>query len=59
MATKTIICKFCNRPVPPVKLVPSAEERAAKSGEPPSFYVKLFRRDYHTTCLIKERVRVP
>jgi hypothetical protein len=48
------ICKFCNRPVPPVKLVPSAKERAEKFGGKPSDYVKLFDRDYHVECLIRE-----
>lgn len=45
-------CTICNKPI---VLVPSAEERAKKdmAGNPPIYYVKLFRE--HSECALIKR----
>jgi hypothetical protein len=43
-------CKLCGKPV---KLIPSAKERAKKYGGKPADYTKLF--EAHTECTLKER----
>jgi len=45
-------CKYCGKPV---VLVPSAAERAAKTGGKPSDYTRLFPN--HPECFVKERSR--
>lgn len=41
-------CTYCNKPI---KLVPSATERAKKHGGKPSDYTKLFTA--HNSCQVK------
>lgn len=43
-------CSICGKPV---VLVPSAEERAKKYGNSPSFYRSLFKT--HAACALKKR----
>jgi len=43
-------CTICNKPI---KLVPSAKERADKHGGKPSDYTNLFTT--HTECALKKR----
>jgi hypothetical protein len=43
-------CRICGGPI---KLVPSASERARKYGETPMFYTGLFKE--HTACFLEER----
>lgn len=45
-------CSECGKPI---KLIPSAQERAAKYGGVPSDYAKLFTT--HSDCLIEKRNR--
>jgi hypothetical protein len=45
-------CTICHRPV---VLVPSAKERAAKYGQTPAFYTRLFPQ--HADCTIAKRDR--
>jgi len=44
------VCKYCGKPV---VLKPSAEERAKKYGETPTFYRRLFPN--HGACEVKAR----
>lgn len=43
-------CIICNKPI---VLIPSAKERAAKYGESPSYYTKLFTT--HSECAVAKR----
>jgi phosphoribosyl-ATP pyrophosphohydrolase len=43
-------CTICHQTI---ELVPSAEERARKSGQKPSFFRQLFTE--HATCALKKR----
>ena len=43
-------CTHCNKPI---VLVPSATERAAKYGNTPAFYTRLFT--MHTECQLERR----
>ncbi len=43
-------CTICGKPI---ILVPSAAERAEKSGKPASYYTQLFTT--HSECFIKKR----
>ena len=43
-------CSICNKPI---KLIPSAKERAKKHGGKPSDYTKLFTT--HTKCQLDKR----
>jgi len=43
-------CTICHKPI---VLVPSAAERARKSGESPNFYLDLFRQ--HARCIVEKR----
>lgn len=43
-------CKICNKPI---RLIPSARERARKHGGRPSDYTRLFTT--HTACEIEKR----
>lgn len=43
-------CTICSKPI---VLVPSATERAAKYGNTPAFYTRLFRQ--HADCQLKKR----
>lgn len=43
-------CTICHKPI---KLVPSAAERAAKYGGSPEHYTRLFQQ--HNECLLRKR----
>lgn len=43
-------CTICGKPI---TLVPSAQERAKKYGETPSYYIQLFTE--HSNCTINKR----
>lgn len=43
-------CTICRKPIVPV---PSAEERAAKTGKPASYFRSLFTE--HSDCKLKKR----
>jgi len=45
-------CRYCKKPI---ILIPSAEERAKKTGGKPSDYTRLFTS--HSQCLVEARSR--
>jgi hypothetical protein len=45
-------CNYCGKPI---KLVPTASERAAKYGQSPAYYEALFTA--HTECQLESRMK--